>query len=74
MGGMAQVGKLLRQDGADNRVSALFYREAIQVVLIFGLDFWELSYTMMREVESTHVVLIYHITGKRSRRQSGGLW
>ena len=55
-------------------MSALFYREVIQAVLLLGLESWDLLYAMIRAVEGTHMGFLCHITGKGVRRQTDGAW
>ena len=70
-----QLGKLLRQEGADNWVLTLFYRAVIQTILLFGAESWALSDAMMRIVESAHVQLFLHqITRKLARQQVDWSW
>ena len=66
--------KLMQWKGEDNRVSYLFYMATIQAVLMFGLEYWEMSYATMGMVERTHVRFLQKITGKRERRQAERLW
>ena len=66
--------KLLRQEGSDNQVSALFYRAVIQVVLLFESDSWVLLDVMTRMAESTRVGFLRHIMGKWLRQQASGSW
>ena len=66
--------KFLRREGANNRVSALFYREIIQAVLIFGYESWYLLYVMVRAVEGTHVGFLPQNTGKRDIWQANRPW
>ena len=66
------LGNLLRQEGVENQVSDLFYRELIQAVLLFGVYLWALSDVIMRIVESNHVGFLLQIMGNRERRKSDG--
>ena len=66
--------KMLLWGQGGSQVSALFYREEIQALLMFGLESWVLSDAMIQEVEGTHVGFIRNITGKRERRQSNRTW
>ena len=55
-------------------MSALFYRAAIQVVLLFGLGSWVLTDAMMQAMDIPHVGFLSHITGKRANRQANGTY
>ena len=46
----------------------------IQEVLLFGLESWLLSYTMISIVDTTHMGFLLHIMGKRERHQAIGSW
>ena len=48
-----RLGRILQQEGSDIKVSALFYREVIQAVLLLGSKSWVLSDAMMKAVEGT---------------------
>ena len=48
------VGTLLRREGADPRVSEMFYRSVAPAVLIFVSENWVLLAAMERKVEDTH--------------------
>ena len=45
-------------EGADPKVSELFYREVIKEVLLFGAENWVLLAAMERKVEGTHTVFL----------------
>ena len=60
-------GKLMLQDRVYNQVSALLYRAVIQVVLLFVVESWAISYMMIRMMESTHVGFLLQITGNWGR-------
>ena len=73
-GGMAKVGKKLQNEGGVRRVSYLIYRKMIQEVLLFGSESWVMPYMITKTVESTHVVFLNLIMGKRVRCQTYGAW
>ena len=70
----SQIWKMLRREGADPRVSAVFYRAVVQAVLILGAETWVLSEAMSRNMEGVHVGLLKHIKGHREVRQKDGTW
>ena len=45
-----RLGKLLRREGAEPRVSAMFYQAVVQSVILFGVDTWVLSKVMSRKI------------------------
>ena len=68
------MGKLLRREGADLRVSAMFYRAVVQKFLIFGVENWVLSEAMSRNLEGVHVGFLRQITGQRVVLQEDRNW
>ena len=68
------LGKLLRREGAEPQVSAMFYREVVQAVIIFGAETWVLSELMSRNLEGVHVGFLRKIIGHREVRQKKGTW
>ena len=60
-----RLGKLLRREGAEPQVSAVFYRAVVQTVLLLGAETRVLSEAMSRKLEGVHVVFLRQITGKR---------
>ena len=64
-----RLGKLLQKEGADPRVSAMFYRAVVQSVLIFGAEDWVLSEAMSRKLEGVHVGFLWRITMQRAVQQ-----
>ena len=44
----SRLGKLLRREGVDSQMSAMFYRAVLQAVLIFGEETWVLLTEMSR--------------------------
>ena len=55
--------KLLRRDGEELQLSAMFYRAVVQSVLIFGVNIWVLSEAMYRNMEGVNVIFLSQITG-----------
>ena len=50
-----RLGKMLQQEGKDSRVSALFYREVIQAILLFRSESWALLDATIKVMEGSHV-------------------
>ena len=46
-----RLGKMIQREGADPRVSAMFYQAVVQIVLLFGAETWFLSEAMYRNLE-----------------------
>ena len=45
-----KLGNMLRREGEDHRAEEMFYRAVAQVVLLFGLETWELLAAKDRQV------------------------
>ena len=45
---------LLRREGAEPRVSKMFYSAVVQVILLYGLETWVLLLAMKKKLEGTH--------------------
>ena len=58
-----RLGKLLRREGADPRVSVVFYWVVVQTVLLFRSETWVLSDAMSRKLEGVHMGSLMQITG-----------
>ena len=69
-----RVRNLLRREGAEPRLSAIFYRVFVQTVLLFGAETWVLSEAVSRKLEGVHVGFLRQITGQRAVRQEDGTW
>ena len=68
------MGKLLRREGADLRVSAMFYRAVVQKFLIFGVENWVLSEAMSRKREGVHVGFLRQITRQMAVQREDRTW
>ena len=69
-----RLRKMPLREGAEPRVSAMFYREVVQAVIIFGAETWVLSELMSRNLEGVHVGFLRKIIGHREVRQKKGTW
>ena len=69
-----RLGKLLRQEGAEPRVSEIFYRAVVQAILLYGLETWVILTSMERKVDRVHIGVLRQITGKRARQLKYGTW
>ena len=69
-----RLGILLRQEGEDPRCAAIFNREVVQEVLIYGLYMWVLLESMEIIIEGIHTGLLRQIMGKRACWLGDGTW
>ena len=63
-----RLGTLIIWKGAETKVSVMFYRAVIQLVLLFGADTWLLLAAMEWKAEGTHTGFLRQIMWKRARR------
>ena len=63
-----RLRKLLRQEGTQPMVLAIFFSEVVQAILLYGLDMWVLLEIMERNVEGIHTGFLCQTTGKPVRR------
>ena len=49
-----RLSRILRQEGADPKVSRKFYKAVVQVVLLLGKEVWVLTLSMERALDSFH--------------------
>ena len=70
----SRLGKLLRREGAEPRVSAMFYRTVVQAVLLFGAETWVLSEAMSRKLEGVNMGFLRQIMGQRAVRRKERNW
>ena len=64
----------MRREGTDPFVSAVFYRAAVQAVMIFVSETWVLLAEMAKRIEGFHVGLLCQVTGKTARQQWDRTW
>ena len=63
-----RLGTLLQREGADPRVTAMFYRAVVQAILLYGSETWVILAAMDNKLEEAHTGFLIKITGKLSRR------
>ena len=59
-----RVGKLLRREEADPKVSASFYMSVVQAIILYGSEMWVLSESMAKRIQGTHTEFLQMITGR----------
>ena len=69
-----RLGKILQREVSDQLVSAMFYLEMVQAVLLLGEDTCVLSASMSKNLEGVHVGFLRKVTVKTPKRQRDGTW
>ena len=70
----SRMGKMLRREGPEPRVSAMFYWAVVQAVLLFGVETWVLSEAMSRKLEGINMGFLRQIMGQRAVRRKERNW
>ena len=67
-----RLGTLLLQEGADPKMSEIFYRAVLQAILLYGSETWVLLASMEKRIEGTHTEFLRMITGNREKQLGDG--
>ena len=70
----AQLTRILGREGANLRVSGMFFKAVVQAVLLFGSDTWVMTPCMEQALGSFQHRVIQQITGKHPRSWEEGVW
>jgi hypothetical protein len=71
----AYISRILRGEGATPRISAMFYKEVVQTVLIFGSESWVLTPSMLVKLEGFHRQIARRLMGRAPvYLRSEGTW
>ena len=65
---------MLGREGADPKVSRLFYISVTHDVLLFGSETWVLTARMEKALDSFQSRFARKITGRQPRRRKDGSW
>ena len=58
-----RLGKILIREGVDPFLLAIFYKFAVQAVLLFGSETWVLSAATAKRLEGFHVGFFRQVKG-----------
>ena len=70
----ARLSWTMRAENASPRVSGLFYKVTVQLILLFGSETWNLSPTSLKSLEGFHIRAAWCMTGKRPLKLLDGTW
>ena len=62
-----RLGTFIRREGAEPKVSEIFYRAVVQAIILYGLEAWVLLASMAKRLEGTHTEFLQLITRKKAR-------
>jgi hypothetical protein len=60
----ARISRVLTREGANPRVSAVFYKAVIQTLLLYGSEIWLLTPRMLSKLEGFHQQIARRLTGR----------
>lgn len=63
----AMVSRVLAREGANPRISGMFYKAVVQSVLLYGSESWNLSSSMLKLLEGFHHQVARRLSGRRAR-------
>ena len=69
---MGSRGNVLKGENASPKVCAKFYRAVVQAVLLFGSETWNLSESMIRQLEGFHIRAAWRMNREHVPRKEGG--
>ena len=71
----SRMTRILGREGGNLRVSVMFFKVVVQVVLLFGSETWLLTPFMGRDLESLQHRIVWRITGGHLiKRKEGGCY
>ena len=70
----AQLMRILGREGADPRLSKMFFKEVVRAVSVFGSETWVLTHHMERALGSFQHRVRRRITRRQPRKRGEGGW
>jgi hypothetical protein len=61
----ARISRVLTREGADTRVSGMFYKAVVQSVLLYGCETWTVTAQVLKVLEGFHHRVARRLSGKR---------
>ena len=68
------VSGVLSKAGVTVQVMAMFYKEVVQVVMLYGSEIWVITDVMMKVLEGFHHRIDKRIMGKTVRKVGAEVW
>ena len=69
-----RLSRILSREGADKRVSEIFFKAVVQAMLLFGAETWVLTPRIERALDIFQHMVARRITERKPRRRGGGSW
>ena len=69
-----RLSRILSQEGADPKLSGIFYKVVAQAVLLFRAEMWVLVLRMERALDGFQHRVTRRITRKQPQRRGDGSW
>lgn len=64
----AMISRVLSREGADPRISAMFYKATVQTVLLYGAETWVITQDILQVLHSFHHSVARRLTGRYPRQ------
>ena len=68
----AYLSRILGREGSDPWTSRTFYKELFQFILLFGLETWEMTASIGRNLGGLHNRLACHMVGMKLKQDMEG--
>ncbi len=65
---------MLWAENATPKTCGMFYKAAVQAVLLYGSETWSLSPSSMKRLEGFHICAAWRMSGKRPEGNVDGSW
>ena len=66
-----QLSWILIREGADPKVSVIFYKAVVQAVFLFGAEMWVLAPRMERALDIFQHIFLQRLVERHPRRRGG---
>ena len=68
------IASILKQEGADPKTMATFYKTVVQAVLLYGAETWVVSDTNLKKLRAFHHRAARYMTGQHIRKVGEDEW
>jgi hypothetical protein len=69
-----RLSRMIRAENASPHACSIFYKAAVQSILLFGSKTWNLSPQSLKCLEGFHIRAIWRMAGKRPKKPPDGTW
>ena len=69
-----RLSRMIRAENASPHACSIFYKAAVQSILLFGSKTWNLSPQSLKCLEGFHLRAAWRMAGKRPKKLPDGTW